>query len=211
MQPRFYAADQNSPNVYVFNSSWTKIGTLTGPSLPAGFTAFNVQNINGTLIVTYANPKNPLGGVVDEFTTDGTFITRLINDAAGAHLDTPWGLALAPSNFGKFSNDLLVGNNDGDGVINAYSLSGVWQGTLMLNNGKPFSEGELWGLQFGNGSSGGDPNTLYFVAGLDGATNGLLGSLSAVPEPNSAVLGLIAIGLLAGRRQWKNRRRTVNS
>jgi uncharacterized protein (TIGR03118 family) len=207
---QIYAADQNSQNVYIFNSSWAKIGTFTDTKLPAGFNAFNVQNINGTLFVTYANPNNGAGGIVDEFKTDGTLIKRLIDDSVGDHLNTPWGLALAPSSFGKFSNDLLVGNNDVDGFINAYSVSGAWQGTLMLNNGKPFSEGELWALTFGNGASGGSKDVLYFDAGLDGATNGLLGSLS-VPEPSSAVLGLIAVGLLAGCRLWKNRRRTVNS
>ena len=90
---QIYAADQNSPNVYVFNSAWTKIGTLTDPNLPAGFTAFNVQNIGGNIYVTYANPNSPLGGVVDEFKSDGTFIQRLITDTTGSHLDTPWGIA----------------------------------------------------------------------------------------------------------------------
>jgi uncharacterized protein (TIGR03118 family) len=101
---QIYAADQNSTNVYVFNSSFTKVGNLVDPNgIPAGFTAFNVQNIGGTLFVTYANPNNPLGGVVDQFTTDGTFIKRVIDDAPGAHLDTPWGLALAPTGWGRCS------------------------------------------------------------------------------------------------------------
>ena len=194
----------------MFNSSWNKIGSLLDPNgIPSGFTAFNVQNINGTLFVTYANPNNPIGGVVDEFTTDGTFIKRLIDDSGGAHLDTPWGLALAPVGWGNFGGDLLVGNNDGDGTINAYTLDGVWQGQLTLNTGQLFSEGELWGMTFGSGSaSGGSPNVLYFAAGLDGATNGLLGAISAqaVPEPSSAVLGLIAVGSLATGWHWKKSR-----
>ena len=65
-------------------------------SLPSGFNAFNVQNLNGTLFVTYANPNNPLGGVVDEYTTDGKFIKRLITDAAGSILIRPGGSPSRP-------------------------------------------------------------------------------------------------------------------
>jgi uncharacterized protein (TIGR03118 family) len=202
-----YAADQNSPNVDVFNSKWQMTGSFTDPNLPAGYTAFNVQNLNGTLYVTFVNPNNPIGGIVDEFTTSGVFITRLITDVAGAHLDTPWGLAIAPKGWGQFGGDLIIGNNDGDGTINAYTLGGVWQGQIQLTNGTTFSQGELWGLAFGNGGSAGSADVLYFVAGLPGASNGLFGALSAVPEPSSAVLGLIALGSLAGGWRWKNRRR----
>ena len=205
---QIYAADQNSGNVYAFNNQFNKVGTLTDPhGLPAGFNAFNVQNINGILFVTYANPNNPLGGVVDEYTTDGKFITRLIDDAAGTHLDTPWGLAVAPKGWGQFGGDLLVGNNDGDGTINAYTLGGVWQGQITLNGGQLFSQSELWALSFGNGGSAGSPDVLYFDAGLPGATDGLIGAISFVPEPSSAVLGLIATGVVAGGWRWKKRRR----
>ena len=204
-QAFIYAADQNSPNVNIFNSKWQMTGNFTDPNLPAGFTAFNVQNIGGILYVTFANPNNPLGGIVDEFKTDGTFIKTLISDAAGRHLDTPWGLAIAPKGWGQFGGDLLVGNNDGDGTINAYTLGGVWQGQITLQNGT-FSQGELWGMTFGNGGSGGSKNVLYFAAGLPGATNGLFGAIST-PEPSSGVLGLIALGALTAGWRWKKRRR----
>ena len=206
---QLYAADQNSANVYALNSQFNKVGTLLDPhGLPAGFNAFNVQNIGGTLFVTYANPNNPLGGVVDEYTTDGVFIKRLIDDAGGTHLDTPWGLALAPKGFGKFGGDLLVGNNDGDGTVNAYDLNGVWQGQLTLGNGQVFSQSELWALSFGNGGSAGSPNVLYFDAGLPGATNGLLGAISSVPEPSSVVLSFIAMGVVTGGWRWTRRRKS---
>ncbi len=91
-----YAADQNSGNVFVFNSRWAEIGELTDPvGLPAGFNAFNVQNINGLLYVTYTNQSIPAGGIVDVFTPDGTG-HRLISDPAGKWLDNPWGLTIAP-------------------------------------------------------------------------------------------------------------------
>jgi len=202
---QIYAADQNSGNVDIFNNVWQQVGTLTDPSLPSGFTAFNVQNINGTLFVTYANPNEALGGVVDEFSTNGTMITRLITDPTGTHLQTPWGIALAPAGWGDFGGDLLVGNNGGDGTINAYSLSGVQQGQITLNTDSLFSEQQLWGLTFGNGSSAGSPNILYFSSGYTAdATNGLIGAIS-VPEPSSvALIGACLLGLM--RRRHRSRR-----
>ncbi len=205
-----YAADQNSGKVYIFNSAWQQVGTLTDPNLPAGYKAFNVQNIGGHLYVTYMNPSGA-GGIVDEYSTNGTLMKQLINDTAGAHLDGAWGLAMAPTNFGKFGGDLLVGNNAGDGFINAYNSMGVWQGQLVLNTGQNFSVNELWGLTFGNGGKAGSPDTLYFDAGLAGGTNGLIGSinLASVPEPSTAVLGLIGSGVVLGSWKWRNRRRGV--
>lgn len=208
---QIYAADQNGGNVDIFNSQWQQVGALTDPSLPAGFTTFNVQNINGTLFVTYANPNEALGGVVDEFSTNGTMITRLITDPTGTHLQSPWGIALAPAGWGQFGGDLLIGNNGGDGTINAYSLSGVQQGQITLNTDSLFSEQQLWGLTFGNGASAGSPDILYFSSGYTAdATNGLIGAIS-VPEPSAAVLGLLAIGQLAGGRGLRNCRRAARS
>ena len=48
----------------------------------------------------------------------------------------------------------------------------------------------LWTLTFGNGVSGGDPNTLYFTAGIDGETHGLFGSMQAIP-PLSATAPIV--------------------
>jgi uncharacterized protein (TIGR03118 family) len=207
-----FAADQNSGNVDVFNSAWQNTGSFTDPNLPAGFTAFNVQNLGGNLFVTFANPNNPLGGVVDEFSTDGKLLSTVISDAAGTHLDSPWGVAIAPASWGQFGGDLLVGNNGGDGWINAFTLGGQWQGQIELNNGQPFSEQQLWGLTFGSGSAnGGSPNVLYFAAGFDAAgDDGLLGAIAPLPEPSSVILVLSAVSLLAGRWAWKNARRQLS-
>jgi uncharacterized protein (TIGR03118 family) len=178
-----YAADQNSQNIDVFNSQWTMTAQLTDPNgLPTGFNSFNVQNLNGLLYVTYTNQSIPSGGIVDEFKPDGRFVKRLIDDPAGLWLDNPWGLAIAPSTFGKFGGDLLVGNNGGNNWINAFDpVHGHFQGTLTLANGQPFSENNLWALSFGKGVRGGVPNTLYFTAGI-GGTDGLFGSLQAIPK-----------------------------
>ena len=206
-----FAADQNSDNVDIFNGAWQQVGALTDPSLPAGFTAFNVQNLGGTLFVTYANPSNTTGGVVDEFSPNGNLITRLITDPDGTHLDTPWGLAIAPAGWGPFGGDLLIGNNGGDGSINAYNLAGVQEGQINQNTGL-FSEQQLWALTFGNGGSAGSPDILYFTAGYTAdATNGLVGAIT-VPEPTSAaVLGLLAIGQLAAGRRLRSRRGTARA
>ena len=113
---QIYAADQNSGNIVAFNSHFQMTGSFTQPTaLPAGYAPFNVQNlsVNGTqtLFVTYAN-QSGVGGVVDEFTTNGTLIKTLISDTAGVHLDSPWGLAIAPAGWGQFGGDLLVANNN---------------------------------------------------------------------------------------------------
>ncbi|MGP0065170.1 MAG: TIGR03118 family protein [Isosphaeraceae bacterium] len=224
--PELYAADQNSGNIDVFNNKFQAVGTLVDPNYtstlkPLGINAFNVQNlsVNGvqTLFVTYANQATG-GSVVDEFSTNGVYLKTLIDDTAGAHLNAAWGLAIAPAGWGKFGGDLLVGNNNADAngntTINAYSLTtGAFEGTLTLNTGQPFSETELWALSFGNNAGAGSSNTLFFTAGLDGNTNGLLGSISvqSVPEPSSAVLALIAAGVLVGGWRWKNRRHVATT
>jgi uncharacterized protein (TIGR03118 family) len=220
---QLYAADQNSLTgaIDVFNSKFQMTGSFNDPNfshLPSGFTAFNVQNLNvngtQTLFVTYANQAG-VGGVVDEFTTNGTFIKTLINDTAGVHLASPWGMTIAPASFGQFGGDLLVGNDNPNSAglteINAYNLTtGAFDGTLTLANGKPFSEANLWALSFGSGQGGGgSADVLYFTSGQDNNTNGLFGAISAasVPEPSSAVLGLIAMSVTFGGLTWKNRRR----
>ncbi|MGC1720175.1 MAG: TIGR03118 family protein, partial [Isosphaeraceae bacterium] len=178
-----YAADQNSGNVFIFNSQWKQVGELTDPNgLPAGFNAFNVQNLNGMLYVTYTNQSIPSGGIVDKYKPDGTFVGRLINDPTGKWLDNPWGLTIAPQSFGKFGGDLLVGNNGGNYWINAFDpVHGDFKGVLTLSTGQPFSENNLWALTFGNGGSAGLANTLYFTAG-PGGSDGLFGALQAIPS-----------------------------
>jgi uncharacterized protein (TIGR03118 family) len=215
---QIYAADQNSGNVVVFNSAWQKIGTLTDPTLPAGFVAFNVQNIGGTLYVTYSNPSNTVGGLVAEFKPDGTFIKTLIDNSTATQvhgsLDQPWGITLAPTGFGKFGGDLLVGNNGGDNWINAFNpTTGAFVGSLQVDTGGFFREGNLWALTFGNGTNGGNANILYFDAGLTAiGDEGLIGSLQFIPEPGPIALFSVAAVLSGGValvRRIAPRRRAV--
>jgi len=192
-----YAADQNSNNIDVFNSAGF-VSSFSDPTLAgSGYTPFNVQAVGSNLYVTYGGAM--VGGYVDEFSATGTLLRRF---ASQGMLDCPWGIALAPSNFGQFSGDLLVGNNDAAGWINAFNVTtGAYVGTLM-HNGSAISDNGLWGLEFGNGGSAGPTNTLYLTAGANDV-NGLYASINAVPEPAPVVgltLGVLGIGFLRRRR-----------
>jgi hypothetical protein len=110
-------------------------------------------------------------------------------------LDSPWGLALAPSSFGALSGDLLVGNFK-SGFIDVFDpTTGTSLGTLNDPAGKPVHIDGLWALQVGNGGSGGDANTVYFTAGLDNETHGLFGSLTPVAPgtPEGAAEGQVVV------------------
>lgn len=181
-------------------------GTFTDPNLPAGYAPFNVMNLGNSVYVTYAvtsggkdDVPGPGNGIVDKFDLQGNFVARLVSP--GNQLDSPWGLALAPSNFGDVGGDLLVGNF-GNGQINAFDpTTGAFVETLTDLNGNPLVIDGLWGLAFGNGGNAGPANTLFFTAGPDEENGGLFGRLTAVPEPASWVLtGFSLLGLCAFAR-----------
>jgi uncharacterized protein (TIGR03118 family) len=192
-----YAANAASGNVDVFNSSTGFVSSFTDSSLTgSGYTPFNVQAVGSDLYVTFAS--GGMGGYLDEFDASGNLLRRVYSQGV---LDCPWGIALAPSNFGQYSNDLLVGNNDAAGWINAFNpTTGAFIGTLD-ENGNPVSLNGLWGISFGNGAASGPTNTLYFTAGANDL-NGLYGSINAVPEPAS-ILPLLAgaLGVCCRRRR----------
>ena len=191
-----YAANFRFGTVEVFDKDFNLVtlsGSFSDSRIPAGFAPFNIQNLAGRLYVTYAMQKpdrhdDQAGGgfgFVDVFDLNGHLLRRLINHGA---LNSPWGLALAPENFGPFSGALLVGNF-GDGRINAYSpKSGRFIGTLRNEVGAPIHIDGLWGIRFGNGSTGGGTlaptNTLYFAAGIAEEQHGLFGKITSVGENN---------------------------
>jgi uncharacterized protein (TIGR03118 family) len=198
--PMLYAANFNAATIDVFDGNFSPVisaGAFTDPNLPAGFAPFNVQRIGRKLYVTYAmqdaakhdDVAGAGNGFVDVFDVAGNLVTRLVSNGS---LNSPWGLALAPGNFGDFSNVLLVGNF-GDGVINAFDpCSGEYLGTLQDGSGAKIIISGLWGLSFGNGRGAGDATTLYFTAGIAGSGNvedhGLFGSIAiapASPPPSS--------------------------
>ena len=180
-----YAADFENRRIDVYDKNFhiaTLAGSFEDSNIPNSYSIFNVQNLGGKLYVTYAqqNHNEPDeetdrgSGFVDVFDTSGNLLQRLI---MGNHLNAPWGLALAPANFGAFSNALLVGNF-GDGQIHAYDpTTGRYIGEMKDESGKPVVIDGLWGIAFGNGTAAGDRNALYFAAGPDDETHGLFGSL----------------------------------
>jgi hypothetical protein len=152
------------------------IRTLTDPKIPAGFAVYGIQDINRKVYVTFASTGNAPGGFVDVFAENGKFLKQLIS---GTPLNQPWGLALAPSNFGPFGNALLVGNNTPGGVINAYDVStGMFLGQLKNQAGRVIQIDRLWGLELGGGTpANGAANELFFTAGPQNYADGLFGSI----------------------------------
>ena len=182
-----YATNFRSGRVEAYDSTFKPVelpgGLFVDPRLPAGYGPFGIAEINGKLYVTFAKQDATLHddvagrghGFVDVFTNNGAFVRRLVTRGA---LDSPWGLALAPAGFGRFSGDLLVGNF-GNGNINVYSpATGAHLGQLRRANGRPIVIDGLWGLQFGNGNAA-KTNQLIFSAGPDGEAHGLLGKIVA--------------------------------
>ena len=183
--PLLYATDFVNNKIDVFNGSLTPViipGAFTDPRLPAGFAPFGIQAINGDIYVSYAKQsggKDELHGkglgFVNVFDPSGHLIRRV---ASRGNLNAPWGMALAPAGFGKFSNHLLVGNF-GDGRINAYdTATGKFVGQLKAaHSRRPIEIDGLWGLAFGNGFASQPVNTLFFAAGPNDEANGLYGRI----------------------------------
>jgi uncharacterized protein (TIGR03118 family) len=195
-----YATDFHNNKVDVFDATFTRqTPTATSfafkdPNLPAGYAPFGIQAVNTgpsgavQIYVTYAKQQPPANhdnatgaglGIVDIYDANGKFVKTLV--AAGAALNAPWGLALAPSDFGTLSKALLVGNL-GDGKINGYDPnSGTFMGTLMTADGA-FAVPGLWGITFGNDTNSQPHNTLFFAAGINNYANGLYGRIDLPPS-----------------------------
>jgi len=169
------------------------------PQLPSGYVPFNVATVGNDIVVTYVlDPPGQQGptagpgfGYVDIFNPAGRLLQRLEH---GSWLNVPWGVTLAPLDFGRFSHDLLVGqfanagNTESAGFIAAYDLAtGKFDGLLQDASGKPIVIPGIWSLKPGNVSpSSLDPDDapaaqIYFTAGPNYQTAGLFGYLTAVP------------------------------
>ena len=195
--PQIYVANFYSGAIEVYDTNYKPVtvsGGFTDASVPTGYSPFNIQNIGGKLYVMYAKQNPGLRGWVNGaglghvavFDLNGTLIKHLVS---GGALNAPWGVAIAPANFGAFGGALLIGNF-GDGAINAYdATSGASLGALADPLGNPILIPGLWALIPGNGGSGGDANAIYFAAGGANQNHGLLGSLQAAPVVSSNAIG----------------------
>jgi len=188
-----FATNFRFGTVEKFDDQFNLVASFTDPALASDcpipgspaqcFAPFGIQTVNDELYVTFAlqdaahhdDVKGLGNGFVDVFDTNGNLIRRF---ASQGTLNSPWGLALAPANFGKFSNDVLIGNF-GDGRLNAFdSVTGAFVDQLRDESGNAITINGLWGLAFGNGGLAGDTNILFFAAGFDDEAHGLFGSIT---------------------------------
>jgi uncharacterized protein (TIGR03118 family) len=173
---RLFAADVVNNKVDVYDATFNHVTSFTDSGLPAGFTPFGIQDINGVVYVAFADSSGGRGGFIDTFDENGTLLKRLVQ---GGRLNQPWGIAVAPVDFGPLSNTLLVSNNTNTGTINAYNpLTGQFVGTVKDTNGKPIVIDQLWGIEFGGGTANnGRKNQLFFTAG---PSNNLAGTFGVI-------------------------------
>jgi uncharacterized protein (TIGR03118 family) len=179
-----YATNFRCATVDVFDTNFKPAsvsGNFQDPNIPSGFAPFAIANIYGNLFVTYAmqddkkhdDVAGPGNGFVDVFDTSGKLIERF---ASRGKLNSPWGIAAAPFNFGRFSTDMLIGNF-GNGKINAFKIDGQFHGQLRDPSNQPIVIDGLWSLAFG-GALNSDPGILYFTSGPVMESHGLFGSLT---------------------------------
>jgi uncharacterized protein (TIGR03118 family) len=166
----------------------TSVGTSTG--IPPGYAPFNIASVDGKIFVTYARQKmaNADGsqddsaavgtesgiGYVDIFNADGTFEKHF---ASQGKLNSPWGVVKAPSNFGKYSNNILIGNF-GDGTISAYDGDGNYQGQLSDAAGVAVKIPGLWALAVSPVTASGK---IYYTAGPNNENDGVVGYIQLKP------------------------------
>jgi uncharacterized protein (TIGR03118 family) len=183
------AANFRSGRIDVFDSNFKQLRlpewVLNDNELPRGFAPFNVQGIGNNIYVTYAQQDaakhDPMGGAgvgyVAIFNDRGRKIAHLEH---GDWFNAPWGVVLAPANFGVFSHAILVGNLIGGNIAAFNPLTGRYIGSVLNPDGTDVKIDGLWALVFGNGGASGPGNTLFFTAGPDRGANGLFGTLTPV-------------------------------
>jgi uncharacterized protein (TIGR03118 family) len=144
------AVDNANNKVDIYDGSFKIVRSFTDTTLPAGFAPFGIQDFDGLVYVSFASSSGASSGFIDIFSEDGTLLKQL---AHGAPLNQPWGFAVAPKDFGEFSNTLLVSNNTNTGTINAFNaIIGQSVGTLKDANGEVIHIDQLWGIEFGGGA-----------------------------------------------------------
>jgi uncharacterized protein (TIGR03118 family) len=199
--PQLYAANFAQGTVDVFDSTFAPVTLASGSfhdrRLPAGYSPFGIQMLQGNVFVAYAQVdpvthRNAVGvglGFVDEYSPEGVLLDRV---AKRHTLNAPWGMAIAPASWGRLAGALLVGNF-GDGRINVLEAedrdrhgdrdgdhdAGFKGGIKLLtdaNTGKTLVIPGLWALLPGTATTGG-VDSVWFSAGIENETHGLIGVL----------------------------------
>jgi uncharacterized protein (TIGR03118 family) len=202
-RPRLFATDFHGNKVDVFDDTYAPLETNGGfvdPDLPDGYAPFNVQQVAGALIVTYAlqdeegedDVAGAGNGYVDLFDVDGALMSRLVS---GGELNAPWGVAFTPPTFEAAPSRLLIGNF-GDGLIHVYNFGMLTnnvimmsEGALLDSSGSELSIDGLWALGFAPDSGGFSGDRLYFTAGPEDETHGIFGSLATTTLAGSTGVG----------------------
>ena len=179
-----YATNFAKNSVDVFDKTFKYVSSFTDTSIPAGYAPFGIHTIGGQLWVTFA--KQATGGSIDDvpgagfgyvdvFNPDGTRVKRFVSNG---RLNAPWGVALAPAGFGSAAGNILI-SNFGDGKIGAYDVTtGAFKGYLHDASNAPLVIDGIWDMVFGVAAA--QTTTLFFSAGPNGETHGLIGTLTAV-------------------------------
>jgi uncharacterized protein (TIGR03118 family) len=191
--PTLYATNFRNGTIDVFDSSFNLVTTFVDPNPPPvppttppspGWAPFGIANIGNLLYVTFAVQNDAKHddvagvdhGFVDVFSPDTGFVKRLIEFSDNGPLNSPWGLARVPHEFGKFDHDVLLVGNFGDGKINAFDIhNGDFRETLLHRTDQPLEFNGLWSLLFFH-------NHLYFTAGIVDEAHGLFGVIRAQGE-----------------------------
>ena len=192
-----YVTNFRSGRVEVYDNTFKRVHIFEelfdDEALPRDFAPFNIQNIGGTLFVTYAKQDGAKhddvagegNGFVELYQPDGKHIGHLQH---GPWLNSPWGVVWTPRDFGVFSNSILVGNF-GSGWVAAYNgFTKEFIGFVKNPDDSILTIDGLWSLTFGNGGNAGPSTTLFFSAGPDHESHGLFGTLTpVVTEQTGAV------------------------
>src|SRR5690242_5080594 len=126
--PDAFTLDRDREDFFMGRGAWKSARTQQEDfSVFRRMAPFNIQNIGGTLFVTFAQQDamrhddvpGPGLGLVASFTPGGKLI-RVYEH--GPFLNAPWGIVAAPSDFGGFSHALIVGQF-GSGEIVAYNMN----------------------------------------------------------------------------------------
>ena len=188
-QTLLYAADFRKARVQVYDSEFHHLEELSerfrDEELPEGYAPFNIQNVGGNLVVTFALQDSAKHDEVDGaglgyaaiFSPEGRLIRRLQH---GPWFNAPWGITGVPSDFGIYSHDLLIGQFGSCEILAFNPVNGRFEGRLQDASNHPITIDGLWGLSFANGQVAGSATALYFAAGSNHEQDGLFGSIMAV-------------------------------